>query len=165
MYINYQEFCTLYDEIDQRLFLRLAFEADRILDKHTTGCDGLAKLRVAFPVDEFSVMAVKQCAANIINFLAQINEAEQSAALARGYSATDKGLQRKVISQVSSGSESITYSDTKLLNTSVDVAVSGRQGKAAEIAAVIRDYLSGITDANGVNLLYMGPYPRGAGHV
>lgn len=165
MYITFDQFTTLYDPIDEKLFNRLAFDACRMIDNHTTGIDGVRKLQVAFPTDEYAVAAVMHCAGNIVNLLHQIHEAEQTAAVARGYTETAQGLQRKIISRIEAGNEAISYSETKLSNSSVDAAVADKSVRDALITSTIKEYLSGVTDANGVNLLYMGPYPRRYTHV
>lgn len=160
MYITFDQFTALYDTIDELLFNRLSFNAERLIDNHTTGIDGVKKLRVAFPNDEYSKSAVMHCAGNIVNLLHQIHEAEQATSAARGYIETEQGLQRKIISRVESGNEAISYSETKLANSYIDAAVADKSVRDTLIASTIKEYLSGITDANGVNLLYMGPYPR-----
>lgn len=165
MYITFDQFTTLYDPIDEKLFNRLAFDAFRMIDNHTTGIDGVKKLQVAFPTDEYAVAAVMHCAGNIVNLLNQIHEAEQTAAVARGYTETDQGLHRKVISSKTAGNESVSYAETGHSNSSIDAAVADKSVRDALIASTIKEYLSGVTDANGVNLLYMGPYPRRYTHV
>lgn len=159
MYISYDEYTALYDTIEVKVFNRLAYDACRYLDRHTTGVDGVKKLKVAFPADEESAAAVKHCAAHIVNILAQIQEAENAASAGRGYTKTDNGLQGKVISSVSAGNESISFS-TGAAKTAVDLAVTDIAQRNKLIYATICDDLSGIADANGVNLLYMGVYPR-----
>ena len=160
MYISFDQFTTLYDSIDEKLFNRLAFDAERMIDNHTTGLDGVKKLRAAFPTDEFDAAAVMHCTGNIVNLLYQLHKAEQTLNAARGYTETENGLHRKVISQIQSGSESISYSETKPSNSSIDAAVADKTVRDKMIASTIREHLSGIKDANGVNLLYMGRYPR-----
>lgn len=159
MYISYDEYTALYDTIEEKVFNRLVNVACRFLDRHTTGVDGVKKLKVAFPADEESAAAVKHCVAHVVNILVQIQEAENTASAGRGYTKTDNGLQGKVISSVSAGNESISFS-TGAEKTAVDLAVTDIAQRNKLIYATIRDYLSGITDANGVNLLYMGAYPR-----
>lgn len=159
MYITYSEYTALYDPIEEKVFKRLAVDACRSIDRLTTGADGVKKLKVAFPQDEENAAVVKHCAAQIVNLLFQIQEAETTASLGRGYTETENGLQGKVVSSVSAGNESISFS-TGGGKTYVDAAVSDPADKKKLIAGIIRDYLSGVTDANGVNLLYMGVYPR-----
>ena len=160
MYITLEEYKAMYGAVDTSLFNRLEFEARRVMDLHTTGIDNVRKLE-RFPTkDEFNALAVKHCAAKIINVLFQIHEAEAAAAMGRGYTETDQGLQRRIISLVEAGNEAISYSETKLANTAIDAAVSDRTARDKLLAETVWDYLRGVEDANGVNLLYMGMYPR-----
>lgn len=160
MYITFEEYSQLYDPVDEKVFNRLSFDACRVMDIHTTGIDNVKKLKVAFPEDEDDAAAVKHCAAKIIDLLNQIHEVEVAAAAGRGYTETEQGLQRRIISRVESGNEAISYSETKLSSTTVDAAVSDRTIRDKLVADIVWEYLSGVTDANGVNLLYMGRYPR-----
>lgn len=161
MYITIEEYNNMHTAVlETSLFNRLAFEACRVMDIHTTGVDGVKKLKIAFPTDEDDADAVKYCAAKIINLLFQIQEAEAAASVGRGYTETAQGLQRKIISRVESGNEAVSYSETKLSNSSIDAAVSDVSARKALLSSTIREYLSGICDANGVNLLYMGKYPE-----
>ena len=161
MYIAIEEYNAMYEDIDPSLFNRLEFEACRVMDLHTTGIDNVRKLKRFPPRDEYNALAVKHCAAKIINLLFQIHEAEATAAMGRGYTETEQGLQRRIISRVEAGNEAISYSDTKLANTAIDAAVADRTARDKLLAETVWDYLRGVEDANGVNLLYMGKYPRG----
>lgn len=160
MYITIEEYNELYDQLEEKVFNRLVVDACRVMDNHTTGIDGVKKLKTAFPTNEDDSRAVKHCAAKIVNLLHQIQEAEETAAIARGYTKTGQGLQRKIISRVESGNEAISYSETKLTNSTIDAAVADVSARKTLIANTVREYLSGVCDANGVNLLYMGEYPR-----
>lgn len=160
MYIKYEEYTSLYDPMDEKSFNRLAFDACRYIDRFTSGVDGVKKLKVAFPVDEDSSTAVKHCAAKVINILSQIQEAEKSASMGRGYIQTENGLQGKVVSSVSAGNESVSFSSGGNQASAIDAAVSDLSARDNLICNTIRQYLSGVQDANGVNLLYMGVYPR-----
>ena len=158
MYLKREEYQNIYDNIDEKIFNRLAFDACRYIDKLTTGVDGVKKLKVAFPIDEDSVYAVRHCTAKIVNILLQIQEAEISASVGRGYEKTESGIRGKVVSSVSAGNESISYSFGSQI-TAIDDAVSDLAARDNLICRTIREYLSGVQDANGVNLLYMGVYP------
>ena len=160
MYITFDDYKKFYDPIDERLFNRLAFEACRCMDIHTTGIDGVKKLRKHFPTEEDDSQAVKNCAAKVVNLLAQVQEAEAAIAQGRGFTETANGLQRKIISRVEAGNEAISYMESNAGSTVIDKAVADKSVKDKLVADTIRYGLSGITDANGVNLLYMGPYPR-----
>lgn len=159
MYLTYEDYVTLYDPMEEKIFNRLSFDACKYIDRLTTGIDGVKKLKVAFPVDEDSADSVKHCAAKIVNILFQIQEAETSASVGRGYERTENGLRGKVVSSVTAGNESISYSAGSQI-TAIDAAVSDMAARDKLIFATIRQYLSGVQDANGVNLLYMGVYPR-----
>lgn len=159
MYITHTEYTVIYDPIEEKVFNRLAFDACRYLDELTTGADGVKKLKVAFPTEEDDSTAVKHCAAEIINLLAQIREAELSASAGRGYTQTDNGMQGKVISSISAGNESISFSGAPSVKTVIDAAVAEPAVKDQLIHDTVRRYLSGVADANGVNVLYMGRYP------
>ena len=93
-----------------------------------------------------------------MNILSQIEPAEVSANSAQEYEVTDQGMRGKVITAVSAGNESITYS-TKGAETAIQKAVGDEYYKKALLRDKIREHLSGVTDSNGVNLLYMGRYP------
>lgn len=158
MYITFQEYTALYDFIGEKAFNRLSFEACKYIDRLTTGVDGIKKLKVAMPTEDDDKAAVSMCAAHVINLLHQIEEAEQSASLSRGLVLTGAGLHGKLVSSVSSGSETISYSTTHA-NTVIDAAISNDAEREKIIYRTIRRYLTGAKDANGVNLLYMGVYP------
>lgn len=161
MYITYEDYIKWYDPIDQPIFNRLAFEACRVMDKYTTGIDNVRKLKKHFPTNEDDVEAVKFTAAQLVNFLYQVHTAEQAAAEGRGYTETENGLQRKIVSRIEAGNEAISYMESQGATTSVDKAVSDKSTKDAILFQMVRDGLTGVVDANGVNLLYMGVYPRG----
>lgn len=160
MYVSLEDYKTLYDAIDERTFNNLSYEACRVMDVHTTGIDNVKKLKRFFPTDDDSAEAVKRCAAKLVNTLYQIQQAEVSAAMGRGYTQTEQGLRRQIISRVEAGNEAISYSETKNTNTEIDAAVADRTARDKLLAGIVWDYLRGIEDANGVNLLYMGMYPR-----
>lgn len=160
MYITQEEYKQLYGEMDSTLFQCHCFDACRVMDIHTTGIDNVKKLKLFFPTAEDDAQAVKHCAAKLVNLLHQIHEAEKAASMGRGYTETEQGLQRRIISRVEAGNEAISYSETKAANTVVDAAVSDKVVRDRLMAETIWEYLSGVEDANGVNLLFMGKYPR-----
>lgn len=159
MYITFNEYVELYGEIHQPLFNRLAYDACKYIDRYTTGADGLKKLKTYWPADVGAVESVKRCTAEIIFILFQIQEAETSASVGRGYEKTESGIRGKVVSSVAAGNESISYSAGSQI-TAIDAAVSDMAARDNLIFNTIRQDLSGVQDANGVNLLYMGVYPR-----
>jgi hypothetical protein len=138
-------------------FNRVAFEAARKLDMLTTGVDGVKKLLVAFPTDEVDAEAVKHCFCALVSLMHGIRTAEGAALKSTGYTETANGLQGKIISSVSAGNESISYADGP---GGYFAAVYDRSVREKMYAELVREHLSGACDANGVNLLYMGRYPR-----
>ena len=160
MYITFDEYSKLYDTMDEKVFNRLEFDACRVMDIHTTGIDNVKKLKRFPPVNEDDAMAVKHCAARIINLMHQIQKAEASAMETIGYESTDMGMRGKVISSVTAGNESFSYTTGAASATAIDAAVKDKTVRDKLVADTVREYMSGITDANGVNLLYMGKYPR-----
>lgn len=159
MYITYGEYTALYDNIEEKVFNRLAYDAGRYIDRLTAGADGLKKLKVYPPVDIDNAEAVRRCAAAVVNLLAQIDAAEKNVASGRGYVETENGLRSKVLASLSAGNESVSYATGAAGKSAVDAAVESAAEKEHLVFSVIRHYLSGVEDANGVNLLYMGRYP------
>lgn len=159
-YIRRDYYEGIYGEIPETDFTRLSFEANRILDLHTTGIDNVKKLKRYFPTDEDDAELVKRCAAKLVHFLYQVHTAELAAMEARGYESAEQGMRGKVISSVSAGNESITYSNGSSASTDIDTAVKSKTTRDRMAAEIVWEYLAGIEDANGVNLLYMGRYPR-----
>lgn len=160
MYITLEFYTQLYDTIDEKVFNRLCFDACRVMDIHTTGIDNVKKLKRFFPTDSDAVSAVQHCAAKLTNLLVQIHEAEAASAVGREYTETAQGLQRKIISRVESGNEAISYSEVKNTDSTIDAAVADKTVRDKLLAETIREYLSGVEDCNGVNLLFRGEYPR-----
>lgn len=160
-YITSEEYNKMYAPMEEPLFNRLAFDACRILDIHTTGIDNVKKLKKYFPTDEDDAAAVKHCAAKLIYTLDQINKAEATALEGRGYEATEQGMRSKVISSISAGNESISYTTGGNASATVyDAATKDKTARDRLLAEIVWEYLSGIPDANGVGLLFMGMYPR-----
>lgn len=160
MYITSVEYGELYSPMDEQMFRRLSIDACRVMDLHTTGIDNVKKLQKFFPTDEYDAEAVRHCAAKIINLLHQIHKAELSAMEVNGYESTAQGMRGKVISSVTAGNESISYAAVNASATAIDAAVKDKTARDKLLAETVWDYLRGVSDANGVNLLYMGKYPR-----
>lgn len=160
-YAEYSFYKELYDsEITDSAFSRFEWEASRLMDRETTGVDGFKKLRYAFPTDEDDVMTVQRCACAIINILHQIEDYNHSAMDANGYIKREDGtLSSNVISSISSGSESISFSNSVKTDNAIISAAKSTVEKNLLIHNTITEFLSGAADANGINLLYMGVYP------
>ena len=158
MYITLEEYTQLYENIEEKLFNRLCFDACRVMDIHTTGIDNVKKLKLYFPTDEDAVTAVKHCAAKLVNLLMQIHKAEESAAGA--YESAEMGIRGKYISSITAGNESISYTSGDTNKTAIDNAVADKTQRDKLLAEIVWEYLSGVEDKNGVSLLFMGKYPR-----
>ncbi|MBQ9081922.1 MAG: hypothetical protein IJY28_00295 [Clostridia bacterium] len=160
--MNYVTHADLYtygldaDGISCTEFEQLAWEASRMADRYTTGLDGVRKLRKAFPVDEMDAEAVKRCVCRLILLMHQIGQAEA----AGGYTSTENGYHRNQIAAVSAGNESVTYASGGNVSV-IASAAADRAVREQLYANTIWAYLSGVADANGVSLLYMGCYPGG----
>ena len=161
-YVDYEYYKSLYGEkvIPETDFKRLLWDAEREVDKATSGVDGVQKLRVAFPTSDYDAEAVKRCVCALVDFLNQMDIAERNANSTGQYTErADGSLQGKVISSVSAGNESISYAVGKSADTAVSNAIKDLQSKDAAIYQFITSKLSGVSDANGVNLLFGGRYP------
>lgn len=160
MYPDYAYYCSMYSDraVPENDFNRLRHRSWKKLENATTGVDGFQKLKKAFPVDADSAEAVKLCMCELVNIMYEIEQAEKEARETSGYIRQEDGsMKGKLISSVSSGTESISYS-----SGSVSVfgkAAYDRTLRESMFSEKIQEYLSGIPDANGINLLYSGPYP------
>ena len=137
MYIDLEYYQELYGEVDEFLFERFCYEAQTKLDNATTSFWGVKRLKEFFPTNEDDAERVKRCLAKITNILISANEQKEE--LTKG------GL----VSSVSSGSESISYNNKELLEVT-------NEQLSRDVRNTINEYLSGVTDVNGINLLYGG---------
>lgn len=161
-YIDYEYYKSLYGEkaIPETDFKRLSWDAEREIDKATSGVDGVKKLKVAFPIDEEDAETVKRCICSLVEFLNQIETAERNASSLAQYTEREDGsFQGKVVSSVSAGNESISYAVGKSSETAISTAVKSVKDKEKMIYQLISSRLIGVSDANGVNLLFAGRYP------
>lgn len=152
MYGTYEDYILYYGEIPEADFNRYAIEAGRAMDIATTGIDNVRKLKVAFPEDDADV--ITYCFCQLVNLVKQVAEAEA----ATGYAAGANGLQGKAVASMSAGNESVTYTAGE---SAISEAVFNAAKKGELLTNTAKTILSGIEDANGVNLLYMGRYPGG----
>lgn len=160
-YAEYSDYSAIYPNgASAADFARLSWEADRLIDVYTTGIDNVRKLQEAAPTDAYSLVAVKRCSCAIVNLLYQIEQIEEAGISAAGVVARSDGtVVGKQVASMSSGSESISYTVSTAATTTIGAAVSDEEARAKLFRDTVKKYLSGITDANGVNLLYMGVYP------
>lgn len=145
MIVSYDFYKSVYDdEITEPAFNRLCFLAEKHVKNICTGMDGISKLDRAFPDDDGDAMAVKMSICAVLNLLNRIDNANSS---------VESG---QAVKSKSAGNESITYATDGIIST----VSSDKAAQLRLIAETAEEYLRGSRDANGVNLLYRGYYPR-----
>ena len=145
MYVDYEFYKTLYGTtVDETVFNRLIWNAEKLVKNAVTGVDGRCKLDFAFPDVAYDAEAVKRCECALVDIMAKIEKAETEA----------EG--NKTVKSVSAGNESISYYTGSGL---IGKVLSNKSAQARLYADTINEYLRGTKDKNGVNLLFGGAYP------
>jgi hypothetical protein len=145
MYVDYEFFETLYGTtVDETVFNRLIWNAEKLVKNAVTGVDGRCKLDFAFPDAAYDAEAVKRCECALVDIMAKIDKAETEA----------EG--NKTIKSRTAGNESISYDTGGGL---INKVLSDKSAQARLYADTINEYLRGTKDKNGVNLLFGGAYP------
>lgn len=159
-YVNYEYYKTLYGDkaVPETDFNRLSWDACRKVDIATTGIDNVKKLKVAFPTDEDDSETVRRCICVLIDMSVQIEKAAQNHVLVSD-NATGT-VHGKIVTSRTAGNESISYSAGTSNLTDIEKAAVDSEFKEKLYRDIIREHLSGVVDANNVNLLYMGQYPN-----
>ncbi len=156
-YATYEYYKSIYGEnaISESDFNRLSWEACRRIDVLT-----LNKLKFAFPTNEDDAETVKRCVCKLIEISANIEAANKRAADGQGYVTDENGTHGKIVSSVTSGSESVSYTAKSESGiTLIDAVLSDKAAQDRLYRDTVREYLAFVPDANGVNLLFAGPYP------
>lgn len=158
-YVTYEYYKSIYgeDSMSETDFNRLSWEACRKVDVLT-----LNKLKFAYPTDEDSEESVKRCVCKLIEIAGQIEAASKRVSEGQGYTIDQStGLMvGKTITSKTSGSESMSFSAKgENGSTLIDAVLSDKVAQDKLYMDIIREYLAFIPDANGINLLYAGPYP------
>ena len=118
------------------------------------------KLTFAFPIEEKDAAAVKDCLCELAEFLLRVDQFQEAASASVGVVTQEDGtVKGKVVTSVTSGSESRGYSTGGTIETAIADAAKNRKVFDIAVYSLVKDGLSGVPDANGVNLLYAGPYP------
>lgn len=158
-YITYEYYKSIYGE-DSMLetdFDRLSWEACRRIDVLT-----LNKLKFAYPTDPDAIEAVKRCVCKLIEIAYQIEAASKRISEGQGYVTDESGaLRGKVVSSISSGSESISYTaKAESGSTFIDAVLSDKTAQEKLYAETVRDFLFLVPDSNGISLWnHEIPYP------
>lgn len=151
-YIDYEYYKSLYVEkvLTEQEFNRILWDAEREIDKATSGVDGVKKLKVAFPADEEDAESVKRCSAELVSFICTLNKAQN------GIVSCDGTVNSNIVTSKSAGNESIAYANVE---NSISTALRSVKDREKIIYQFISSKLSGVSDANGVKLLFAGRYP------
>lgn len=145
MYVDYEFYKTLYGTtVDETVFNRLIWNAEKLVKNAVTGVDGRCKLDFAFPDVAYDAEAVKRCECALVDIMAKIDKAETEA----------EG--NKTIKSRTAGNESISYDTGGGL---IGKVLSDKSAQTKLYADTINEYLRGTKDKNGVNLLFGGAYP------
>ena len=159
MYITYDDYKTIYADsaITEADFDRLGFRAQRMLDDLTTGVDGVRKLAVAMPTEEYAKECVVRCLGELIYLSAQVEVTRAAGAAVKRADGTVAAS--AAVTSVSSGAESMTFASGTAVSSAIREAAGSAVAERQLYAATVREYLAGIEDANGVRLLFGGRYP------
>lgn len=162
-YVDYEYYKKLFGEkaIPEQDFNRLVWDSCKKIDNATTGVDNVKKLKIAFPTDEDDAEAVKRCICELLTVSYKIEQAETRVEASQGYITLEDGtVMSKQVASKSAGNESISYVTSNNTGTLIDKCLADKEAQKQLYDDKIRDYLSGVTDANGVSLLYAGIYPK-----
>ena len=153
MYATAEQFAEWYPNAPADAYDRHGWNAQKYMDNATNTVDGVKKLQIAFPTDEDDAEAVARCFCAIVNALAEVEQAKAAV----GFTETENGIRPNAIRSVSAGSESISYDAGA---SDLMKAAGSTSALKAYIGEIVEEYLRGIADDNGVNLLYGGRYPN-----
>ena len=158
MYADYEYYQTEYGgKMSADDYKRFGQRAERRIDGITGN-----KLQFAYPTNERDVEAVKDCVCELADFLYQIDSYSTAAMESMGTVAQADGtVKGKVITSISSGSESIGLSTGSSVKTSASKAAESEEDLDKQVYQKVKTALRGIYDANGVRMLNSEiPYPR-----
>lgn len=130
-----------------------AENADKWLTRASDELDAptFGRLTFAFPTIEAHATKVKKAVCAIAEALFYI-DAQRAAASAQ--LAAD-GSYRGAVASISSGRESVSFA-TNGTGTAYAAAAANAEAKTSLINSIVVQYLAGIPDAHGINLLYAG---------
>lgn len=141
-YTTYEFYDNEYggSSIPEEEFLKLSNKASRLVDCYTS-----RRLVIAYPKEPQNDFAIQQCICELAELQQEIQAAKQATTIKDG--------KMDLIKSISSGSESITYATTEsqYVKAAMDDSI-----KIQMEQTIINSNLAGVTDANGINLLYRG---------
>ena len=106
----------------------------------------------AFPSVEAHAVKVKKAVCAIAEALYWIDIQRRASSAQKA----EDGSYRGAVASISSGRESISFAVSGANGSVYAAAAASAEAQASLIGSVAAQYLSGIPDANGVNLLYAG---------
>lgn len=142
-YADYEFYKNEYygDTIAESDFPKWADRASRQIDVFT-----FRRLLSAYPPDEYTDKQIKLCVCDLAQKMMETDKYLKASALnEEGHSS--------IVKSVSAGSESITYATGETVYVSV---IKDERSRTAFYRLTLTEYLNGLTDANGVCLLYAG---------
>lgn len=142
-YADYEFYKNEYfgDTIAESDFPKWADRASRQIDVFT-----FRRLLSAYPPDEYTDKQIKLCMCELAEKMMETDKYLKASALNEEGHAT-------AVKSVSAGSESITYATGETVYASV---IKDERSRTAFYRVTLTEYLNGLTDANGICLLYVG---------
>lgn len=155
MYLSYEDYLNIYGvraSVTESDFPMIEWQAEQKINAMTTTCDGVKKLKVAYPTDEDAIDSIKHCMSALVDLVGNIQNAEDMSGLVED----SNGVHGKIVTSVNAGSESISYASG---SQALDGVLHDKVAQNNMFKDIITEALTGVQDNNGVNLLYVGVYP------
>ena len=155
-YADYKFYTEIYygDTVPEDAFPKYADRASDRIDMIT-----FERLVDGMPEDDRSQNKIKKAVCALADALYQIDQIRKASMETVGTVAREDGtVVGKVVSSVSSGAESISYS-TGASGSSADIyshAATSKESENMLLRQIATDYLAGVVDKKGICLLYAG---------
>lgn len=151
-YCDYDFYTNKYlgNVITEADFPRLSERASEKLDRLTFDRLSVSEDGTIETLDEKTSTRVKKAVCKIAEILNDIDVYEKASRELAGYEHTENGQRGKVITSISSGSESISYSVKETSNSIVGAVLTDKKAQERLFYDIAVEYLS------GTGLLYAG---------
>lgn len=151
-YCDYDFYTNKYlgNVITEADFPRLSERASEKLDRLTFDRLSVSEDGIIETLDEKTSTRVKKAVCKIAEILNDIDVYEKASRELAGYEQTENGQRGKVITSISSGSESISYSVKETSNSIVGAVLTDKKAQERLFYDIAVEYLS------GTGLLYAG---------